>query len=90
MNVENHIYVENPMNAVFIPVAEVVGIEVMGEVVIEPKRKTNRDSCFDKFKNIVAIIVPVLFMFSLLCGLIAFVIFLLAPKILESREEPDD
>ena len=46
MDVENHddiddtIYVENPMRVEIMPVAEVVGIEVISEVLIEQKRNS--------------------------------------------------
>jgi hypothetical protein len=46
MDVENHddiddtTYVENPMRVEIMPVAEVVGIEVISEVLIEQKRNS--------------------------------------------------
>lgn len=46
MDVENHedigpnTYIENPMCVVIMPVAEVVGIEVISEVFIEQKRNS--------------------------------------------------
>jgi hypothetical protein len=85
MDVENHMdgeipmYVENPMNAIVMPVAEVVGTEVMGEVLVEPKRETN-NSCFDKFNYYVSTSVSLLFMLSLLGGLITFMIWFLSPN----------
>jgi hypothetical protein len=50
MDVENHedidpsLYVENPMRVETMPVAEVVGIEVISEVLIEPKRNSDSEN----------------------------------------------
>lgn len=50
MDVENHedidpsMYVENPMRVETMPVAEVVGIEVISEILIEPKRNSDNET----------------------------------------------
>jgi hypothetical protein len=39
-DIDNTTYVENPMRVEIIPVAEVVGVEVISEVLIEQKRNS--------------------------------------------------
>lgn len=91
MDVENHMdgeipmYVENPMNVEVIPLAQVVGPEVMGEVLIEPKRETNHSRC-DKLNYYISTSVSVVFMLSLLGGLITFMIWFLSPNSLGATD----
>jgi hypothetical protein len=57
MDVENHediddtTYVENPMRVEIMPVAEVVGIEVISEVLIEQKRNSETSENSNNSEN---------------------------------------
>jgi hypothetical protein len=74
-------YIENPMNVIIVPVAEVVGVEVMGEVLVESKRNTNH-TCIDKLKTYAFICISGLIMISAFGFVAILVILFLSPKTL--------
>jgi len=86
MDIENQVYIENPMNIEVIPVAKVVGLEVMGEVLVEQKRETINSFC-SKLNYFASISIAMFFLISLLAGLIIFMIWFSSPK---SLGTPDD
>jgi hypothetical protein len=96
MDVENHddidhsMDVENPMNVEIIPLAEVVGIEVRGEVLVEerPKPQTlTQLSFYEKISYYVSMSTAILLMLSILGGLIMLMVWFCNPRILGDTNE---
>ena len=50
-DIDNTTYVENPMRVEIMPVAEVVGIEVISEVLIEQKRNSENSENSEDIEN---------------------------------------
>ena len=96
MDIENHndvevpVYIENPMNVVSVPVAQVVGIEVMGEVLVESRPKPQRQpqseqselGFNEKINYYISTCAAVSCMLSILGGLILFMIWFCNPRVL--------
>jgi hypothetical protein len=101
MDIENHndvevpVYIENPMNVVSVPVAQVVGIEVMGEVLVEsrpklqPQRQPQSEQSEqsqlgfnEKINYYISTCVALSCMLSILGGLILFMIWFCNPRAL--------
>jgi len=98
MNVENHdiidhsMDIENPMHVEIIPLAEVVGIEVIGEVLVEqrPKPQTQPEveiSFYETISYYVSMSTAILMMLSILVGLILLLVWFCNPRILGDTNE---
>jgi hypothetical protein len=86
-DIERPTFVENPMNVEIIPVAEVVGIEVLAEVLVEqrPKPQTPPLSHLGFYETInyyVSMSTAILLMLSILGGLILFMVWFCSPRTL--------
>ena len=93
MDVENHEHIdhsmdiENPMHVEIMPVAEVVGIEVRGEVLVEQRPKPQPEpkpelSIYEKVSYYLSISTAILMMLSILGGLILFMVWFCSPRTL--------
>ena len=84
-DIERPTFVENPMNVEIIPVAEVVGIEVLAEVLVEqrPKPQTQTQlSFYEKIYYYLSMSAIMFFMLSILGGLILFMVWFCNPRTL--------
>ena len=86
-DIERPTFVENPMNVEIIPVAEVVGIEVRGEVLVEQRPKPQPEpqpelSIYEKISYYASMSTAILMMLSILGGLILFMVWFCSPRTL--------
>jgi len=85
MDEENIIYFQNPMNLNIevVPVAHVVGIEVMGEVLIETKTKQkNRNSCIEKLEYYTVMTMGLIILLSFFAGIAILMLWVSDPSFL--------
>jgi len=102
MDVENHedierpTFVENPMNVEIIPVAEVVGIEVLAEILVEQRPKPQPEpqrqpqvelSFYETINYYVSMSTAILMMLSILGGLILLMVWFCSPRTLGDTNE---
>jgi hypothetical protein len=87
-DIDHFMDIENPMIVEIMPVANVVGIEVNSEVLIEPKRERESESrniipvtfC-EKLRFWSEMCVFVLIGFAFLAGFILFLVWIISPNI---------
>jgi hypothetical protein len=72
--------VENPIHVENIPVARLVVIEVEGQPILEPTKRTAYETCV-KVVDYIQIGGAVLLMFGIFGGLILFMIWLYNPNV---------
>ena len=92
LDVEIITYVENPMNVEIVPVAQVIGIEVLGEVLFEtrpkpqPQQQQSQLSCYEKINFYASMTAVILFMLLILGGFVLFMIWFCNPHTLGASE----
>jgi hypothetical protein len=104
MDVENHndidysLDIENPMHVEIIPIAEVVGIEVLAEVLVEQRPKPQPEpqrqpqleletSFYETISYYVSMSTAILMMLSILGGLILLMVWFCSPRTLGDTNE---
>lgn len=87
-DIDHSIDIENPMLVEIMPVANVVGIEVNSEVLIEPKRQSESEipqTFCEKFSFWSEIYALLIIGLAFLAGFILFLVWLINPNIFGTK-----